>query len=93
MTIGEILEKTGQSESVIMHGHVLLTTLAKLSRYEAECELFKKKYGVSLIEFQERLGRNQTEDFSEEDDLMDWEFAEAALKWWKGQAKELRCAD
>ena len=33
--------------------------------------------------------RNE-EDFEQEDDLMDWEFADAALNWWQSQISELR---
>jgi hypothetical protein len=33
--------------------------------------------------------RNE-EDFEQEDDLMDWEFANAALKWWQSRISELR---
>ena len=30
------------------------------------------------------------EDFEQEDDLMDWEFAKAALNWWQSRISELR---
>jgi hypothetical protein len=33
--------------------------------------------------------RNE-EDFEQEDDLMDWEFANEALNWWQSRISELR---
>ena len=93
MSISEVLNKTGQTESMVLREHLILTGLAKLSRYEAECLHFEKKYGETLESFKERLSRKQQEeDFVQEDDLMDWEFADAALKWWRSQLEELRHA-
>ena len=93
MSIFEILDKTGQTESAVLREHLILTGLAKLSRYEAECGYFEKKYGESLKSFEERINRkSQEEDFAQEDDLMDWEYADAALKWWRSQLEELRRA-
>ncbi|MBC8434272.1 MAG: hypothetical protein H8D96_20375 [Desulfobacterales bacterium] len=93
MSIIEVLNKTGQTESTVLREHLILTGLAKLSRYEAECALFEKKYGEALESFKERLNqKHQEEDFALEDDLMDWEFADAALKWWRSQIEELRHA-
>jgi len=93
MSINEILEKTGQTESMVLREHLILTGLAKLSSYEAECSLFEKKYGESLESFKERLSRKrQEEDFAQEDALMDWEYADAALKWWRSQLEDLQRA-
>ena len=93
MSISEVLDKTGRTESMVLREYFILTGLAKLSRYEAECGLFEKKYGESLKSFKGRLERKrQDENFGEEDDLMDWEYADAALKWWRSQLEELRCA-
>jgi len=32
----------------------------------------------------------EEEDFSREDDLLDWEYANAALRWWKNRIEDLR---
>jgi len=91
--LGEILRKTGQTETSVLRDHLLLTGLAKLSRYEAECAIFTQKHGSSLVEFKDRvIQKPYQEIFTEEDDLMDWEFADAALKWWQAQIEELRSA-
>ncbi len=93
MSISEILDKTGQTESMVLREHLILTGLAKLSRYEAECSLFEKKYGESLVSFKERLSqKRQQEDFALEDDLLDWEYADSALKWWRSQLEDLQRA-
>lgn len=93
MSISEVLDKTGRTESMVLREHLILTGFAKLSRYEAECALFEKKYGESLESFRELVNRRrQEEDFAQEDDLMDWEYTDAALKWWRAQLEELRRA-
>jgi len=93
MSINEILDKTGQTESMVLREHLILTGFAKLTRYEAECSLFEKKYGESLEVFKERLSqKREQEDFPQEDDLMDWEYADAALKWWQSQLGDLQRA-
>jgi hypothetical protein len=48
MQIAEILEKTGQTETMVLREHAILTILTKLSRYESECALFEKKYGALI---------------------------------------------
>lgn len=91
MSISEILNKTGQTESVVLREYFILTGLTKLSRYEAECSRFKKKYGEPLESFRDMLNQKRNEeDFEQEDDLMDWEFANAALNWWQSRISELR---
>lgn len=90
MNINEVLDKIGQNEAAVVREHVILVGLSKVSRYEAECAGFKKKYGENLNSFQTRIEKQKhTEDFSQEDDLMDWQYADAALKWWRSQIEEL----
>jgi hypothetical protein len=55
MQIAEILEKTGQTETMVLREHAILTILTKLSRYESECALFEKKYGASLVSFRNQV--------------------------------------
>lgn len=93
MSITEVLDKTGQTEASVLREHIILTGMAKLSRYEAECALLEKKYGESLDIFKKRIREKQEhEDFAKEDDLMDWEYADAALKWWLSQLEDIRRA-
>ena len=83
MQIADILEKTGQTETMVLREHAILTILTKLSRYESECALFEKKYGVSLEFFRNQLEQKMnSESFMEEDDFMDWEYADSARNWW-----------
>lgn len=42
MQIADILEKTGQTETMVLREHAILTILTKLSRFESECALFEK---------------------------------------------------
>ena len=89
MQIDEILEKTGQTETMVLREHAILTILTKLSRFESECALFEKKYGVSLESFRNRLEQKMnSESFMEEDDFLDWEYADSARNWWRLKKKE-----
>ena len=47
MQFDEVLERTGQTETTILREHAILTIMTKLSRYEAECALYEKKYDAS----------------------------------------------
>jgi hypothetical protein len=90
MQIAEILEKTGQTETMVLREHAILTLLTKLSRYESECALFEKKYGESLESFRNRLEQKMnSESFMEEDDFLDWEYADSARNWWRLKKEEL----
>ena len=92
MQIADILEKTGQTETMVLREHAILTILTKLSRFESECALFEKKYGSSLESFRNRLKQKMnSESFAEEDDLLDWEYADSARNWWNLKMKELYC--
>ena len=80
MTVDEVLARSGVSEAAVLHEHALLTGLVKVSRAEAECARFERKYGTDLAAFRARLQREQgREDLAEEDDLLDWEHAEASI--------------
>lgn len=69
----------------------LMIALSKVSRYERECSKFRTKYGQSLEEFQRNtVSINGVEVFEQEDDVMDWEFAENALTLWQRRLEVLR---
>ena len=90
MQLAEILEKTGKTEAMVLREHAILTILMKLSRYESECVFFEKKYGVSLEAFRNRLDQKMnSESFVEEDDFLDWEYADSARNWWRLKMREL----
>lgn len=92
MTIDEILIKTGQTKDSVLREHIVMTGLAKLSRYEAQCAYFESKYKETLETFQKHMRQEEKEDFAKEDDLMDWEYADAAFQWWKAQLKDIKRA-
>ena len=71
---------------------VLLLLLSKISRYEAECAFFEKKYGMSLEEFVKHLESHEKEDFEKEDDLLDWRFASETLDELKQRVQEIERA-
>ncbi len=61
--------------------------LSIIEEYRAECDYFSQKYGATRKEFEDSLrAKKGSEDFEKEEDLDDWEFAEAALRWWSEKA-------
>ena len=93
MTVAEILTKAGEREDEVLREHAVLLSLAKLSRYEAECASFAAKHGEAFESFRDRVnGMVNEEHFDLEDDLMDWEFAHRAREWWQSRVEELRDA-
>ena len=71
----------------------LTVALSKISRYERECEHFRRQHDTSLEAFRSRVeAMSGSEDFAMEDNLADWEFAERALQLWHKRAEILRHA-
>ena len=94
MTVAEILAEAGEDERQALREHATLLALSRISRYEAECGRFREKYGESLSSFRECLQSEEgREDFEKEDDLLDWEYAETALSWWRNRLTVLHNAD
>jgi hypothetical protein len=89
-----VLSDSGFANPDVAAWEVSLTAaLAKVSQYERECLGFRHKYGKSLESFQKRVeSMIGTEDFTLEDDLADWEFAERALSLWQNRVEILRHA-
>ena len=90
----EILLKEGfSSPNELLRDWSLITALSKIEQYQAECEYFQKKYGMTLGEFETFLRREKgKEDFEKEEDVADWEFSLKALVWWKEKVKDLQSA-
>lgn len=90
-TITKILAEGGfESEAEAMKDLSLTIALAKVSRYERECERFKRKYNLDFTDFLKRVQeKTGEEDFKEEDDLKDWEFAWRALSLWRERVEML----
>ncbi len=90
MTVAEILKQAGEREDLALKEYATLLALSKISRYEVECSLFEAKYREPLAQFQRHVQSLQDqEDFAVEDDLMDWEFADRALRWWQERLTEI----
>lgn len=71
----------------------LTIALARVSRYERECQLFRRKYGEPFETLRLRTDHTtEAEEFPVEDDLADWEFAERSLALWQKRVDLLRHA-
>lgn len=71
----------------------LLMLMAKIEKFGAETKRFEKKYGSNFEKVKEKIEqRKNKEIFSEEDDYLDWRFAEEALSRLERQKKELENA-
>ncbi len=93
MDIREILKKEGISEQNALRDQAIMVAMSKISHFEAICHKFEQKYGEDFQHFKRANDRKkETEDFKMEDDLLDWEFADSSLKWWKNAIRETRSA-
>lgn len=91
MSIHEVLEKEGISETAVLREHALFVALTKRSYYESVCRRFSKKYNCSFFELKQSYdSKLNHEDFELSDALMEWEFAEKALVWWSARIEEVR---
>lgn len=91
-TVKEIFFREGyESYENYIHDSALLISLSKIDQYEAECEFYKEKYEMDIESFETILHKERgKENFDQEEDLEDWEFAIHAVNWWKERADELR---
>lgn len=71
----------------------LLILMAKIEKFRTEIRQFEMKHGTDFNSFQVRTQQVENrEDFEEEDDYLDWRFAEEALKRLQKQSLELENA-
>lgn len=69
---------------------ILLFLLSKIDQYGAECECYEKKYNSKYSDFEKKVHSVKNhEDFSVEEDLEDWEFAEKSLNYWKSKYRDI----
>ena len=66
----------------------MLLAKTKLSEFEDECEIFKRKYG-DFERFKRKVEGGEKENFGEWDDYLAWRFAEDARNFWKREVREL----
>jgi len=72
------------SPADLLKNYALNHILSKIHKYEAEDNLFRKKYSCNFEEFKAEIeNMEHEENFEWEDDLMDWEFAVENLAVWK----------
>jgi hypothetical protein len=88
----EVLFSDGyESSKLLIRDWALLACLARIEEYRAECELFQKRHGMSMREFESCLHEEKGhEDFKKEDKLANWQFSSNALKWWEEKARNLQ---
>ena len=95
MTVKEniLIEEGYFSPEKMLKEVYFLSTLSKKEQYKAEIEFFEKKYNMKFDKFEKQIhNKKGKEDFRKEEDLEDWEFAIAALKWWTKKAEEFKDA-
>jgi len=90
--ITEIAQKTGYLNlEALLTDWSLMIALTKVTQYQAECDFFSNKYHQSFEQFKRQLdSQRNLENFGEEDDLDDWEFACHALEWWQVKVEALQ---
>lgn len=91
-TIDLILEKSGDAinKEELVKEMSLLIALSKRDKYQLECKKFEQKYQTNFGNFEKRLhSQKNQEDYAQENDLDDWEFAIASRNWWDKRIEEL----
>ena len=67
--------------------------MARIEKYEAENKLFEAKYKMDFKAFQTKVEGLQNEEvFTEDDDYLDWRFANEAIDRLVRQKRELEYA-
>ena len=66
----------------------MLLAKARMSEFEEECVIFKRKYG-DFDEFKRNAEGGEKESFERWDDYLAWRFAEEARKFWSQEVQGL----
>jgi hypothetical protein len=92
--VKDILLEDGYSSSDdFLKDWASFAALSRIEQYRSEKECFEERYGMSLQSFENELhAQKGFEDFQQEGDLEDWEFACKALSWWEDKFRELQRA-
>ncbi len=90
--IQDVLHSEGfDSADALAESWAILVAMSKVEQYKAEVEFFEKKYQSGLNKFQQKnLSQDRVEDFQQEDDLDDWEFATQACTIWRHRLERLQ---
>lgn len=71
----------------------LLMLMAKIEKYEAENKHFEAKYSMPYEDFRAKIESRENEEiFEEDDDFLDWRFANEAVNRLLRQKQELENA-
>ncbi|BCV22965.1 hypothetical protein [Moorella sp. Hama-1] len=91
--VGPVLREMGfANEKEVLKEQALLLILAKINRYRTECSFYEKKYGMTFTKFATMIQENDSEDFEQEDDFLDWRFAYETLEDLIRQKREIEDA-
>ncbi|MEA1957258.1 MAG: hypothetical protein U9N01_02760 [Euryarchaeota archaeon] len=71
-----------------VYSFAILLAKAKLSEFEEECGVFKRKYG-DFKRFKRKVEEGEKENFGEWDDYLAWRFAEEAREFWMREVERL----
>jgi hypothetical protein len=76
------LEGGLKNELDALKQEALRIAYAKITKYNAECSVFRHKHGISFSEAKVKSKEKGKEDFELDDDYLDWRFAHEALAKW-----------
>jgi len=86
-----LLEDGYSSPDDLLKDWVSFAALSRIEQYRSEKEHFEERYGMSLETFGDELhAQKGVENFEQEGDLEDWEFACKALIWWEDKFREIQ---
>ncbi|NBC84473.1 MAG: hypothetical protein GVY19_13990 [Bacteroidetes bacterium] len=79
--IAEILGKENLNPGNILKEYLMMDLLSKREKYDQQVQKMELKYKNSFENTEQEVhSKKNSEDFTIEDDLMEWEFAVESLK-------------
>jgi len=85
----QLYKEMNISPETILQEFIYSKIHEKVDKYEAECLYYKKKHKTTLDVFRKNF-KHESENFSQDDDLNDWEFASHNLVYWKSKLSEFK---
>lgn len=85
-TVDSILKSLGYADPLAAaRQQARMILLGRLARYQAEIQRLENKWGISLAEMRQKYEQEGIEDFSADDDYIQWQWHADAVSAIKSQ--------
>ena len=93
IALAHLYQDMAISPMIVLKNYALTQVYPHIQKYEAETRYFETKYGCKFSDFQAKLAAlENAENFTWEDDALDWEFAVENFRLWQRRAEEVEQA-